>query len=83
MEGLGNRHQDAERRRGTGNCPFCGGVVFWLYLGSAILLPGLAEVAPALAVAGILLQLVTGELNGAVGAAGGGEHGVEPLHGNV
>ena len=47
-----------------------------------IFLPALAHVNPAQTV-GIVCQLVTGELNGGVRAAGGGENSVKPLKGHV
>ena len=50
-----------------------------LFLGT----PTLCNVNPAHKVGGIFFQLVTGQLNGAVAAAGGGEHGIEPLQGDV
>ena len=42
------------------------------------LLPTLAYIDPGQR-AGIFLQFTAGELNGGVGAASGGEYGVEPL----
>lgn len=45
--------------------------------------PTLTKIAPALAVLGDLLQLVTGQLDGTVGRPRGGKHAVKSLHGFI